>query len=176
MKNMFSLSMMISILLLSRKTDSRYIIPKTNNKNHHSKNDRIIKRDISNEQLQPIIITSIKTDNITQIAIYSGMMKMIHTNMINPNEILFSIQDTLYTDIDCNFHSPTKLDIFSIMLINLLKLNYQTHKQTELKIIKEVYTNTHIGEITQYFNTKRISSSIFFILYTILCRNIHYAE
>ena len=84
--------------------------------------------------------------------------------MINPNEILFSIQDTLYTDIDCNFHSPTKLDIFSIMLINLLKLNYQTHKQTEVKIIKEVYTNTHIGVITQYFNTKRISSSIFFIL------------
>ena len=174
-KNMFSCSMMISVLLLFTNADSRHI--KSKNKNHHhSKNERPIKRDISNDQLQPFIITSIKSDNITQIAIYSGMMKIIHSNMVNPTEILFSIQDTLYTDIDCNLHSLTKLDIFSFMLINLLKLNYQTHKNTEVNVIKEVYTKTHIGEITRYFHTKRISSSVFFILYTIFCRNIHNAE
>lgn len=175
-------------------------------KNPKTTTTTINKNKVSREKYDDeCIITTIKpssSENITNIAIYSGMMKMIYNNMINTNEILLTLQDTLYTEMDCNCHSIPENDLFTLILFNALILNYQQHKIKEVNVIKDLYnepnsntklnpnpnpnpnskTNTNaklkynIIDISDYFNTKRISSKIFFILYTIICRNIHNAE
>lgn len=114
------------------------------------------------------------SDNVTHTAVYSGMMKMMYINIINPNEIMLNIQDSLYTEIDT--HSVSTLDIYSFVISILLRLSYNTHKRNEIKYIHYNYQNKYTKERRRYFNIKRMSSMVFFILYTIFCRNIHYAE
>ena len=89
------------------------------------------------------ISITLSNDNVTQTAIYSGIMRMMHINIINPSEILLNIQDAFYTEIDT--HSISILDISSFIMTSLLKLSYNSHKKKEIKYIREnIYKNKNI--------------------------------
>ena len=139
------------------------------------------KNPIITSQNEPLLTVNISinpcNDNVTHIAIYSGMMRMMYINIINPSEMMLNVQDSLYTDLDT--HSISTLDIFSFIITSLLKLSYNAHKKKEIKYVCEninQYKNKNIDYRERYFNIKRMSTMIFFIIYTLLCRNIHYAE
>lgn len=151
-----------------------YLLP-TRFKNIFIKNKNLRMASQDEPYMAINISITLSNDNVTQTAIYSGMMRMMHINIINPSEILLNIQDLLYTEIDT--HSISILDIFSFVMTSLLKLSYNSHKKNEIKYIREnIYQNKNIDYRKYYFNTKRMSTMVFCIIYTIFCRNIHYAE
>ena len=110
--------------------------------------------------------------NITELAIYSGMMQMLQLEVLNKDEILMQIQDTIYTDMDKR--SFTNSDLFTILFVQLLSLNHQIYQLNEANVIRRIYTKKN--NIKEYYKIKKISTYMFLILYTILGRNIYNAE
>lgn len=114
-------------------------------------------------------ITITPCNDTTHIAVYSGMMKMIYINIINPHEMFINIQDVIYSDIDSR--SISTLDVSSFILSSLLRLSYENHKKNEIKYIQESYYQRK--NTSYYFGMKKMATFIFLLLYTIFCRNIH---
>ena len=102
--------------------------------------------------------------------IISGIIKIIHKEYANVNEILLEIQDLVYLKNDSNYDITN--EIYIALFNYILKLRYENYNLKENQNISKL----NLNKKNNYIKIKKITSYIMLIIFTILCRNVHYAE
>jgi len=108
------------------------------------------------------------TEDLHSNAIYYGIMKTINNEAINYQEILLNIQNICFITADTN--EDVSKDFYIILLIYVLKANYELSKSRENSLLNK------ISDKKKYLKIKRIVSSIMLLIFTVLCRNVNGAE